>query len=145
MLTYENSVQFDLGEPSPVALRNFSLPEKGFIWSSSDWCEIVFAFSATPVSSKKLVDFILDIDVFKMAGHLTGQNVLLYLNGLRVGSHYITEQTTLVTRINAAMLRPSGNVLTFDTPDSRKPSEFGSPDDRKLGIQLFSIQIRPAA
>jgi hypothetical protein len=144
MLTYDNSVQFIIGEPAPVLLRNFSPPENGFVWSSSHWSEITFGFTATPVSRKKHADFTLDFDVFKMAGHVEGQNVLLYFNGLRVGSHYITQRTALVVPIDAAMLKPRDNVLTFDTPDSRRPSEFGSPDERKLGIQLFSMQVRPA-
>jgi hypothetical protein len=144
MLTYENSVQFVKGESAPVSLRNFFPPEDGFIWSSSHWSEITFGFSATPAGGKEHADLILDFDVFKIVGHVDGQNALIYLNGLRVGSHYITQRTTLVIPIDAAMLKPSGNVLTFDTPDTRKPSEFGIPDERQLGIQLFSMQIRAA-
>jgi hypothetical protein len=145
MLTYDNAVHFVKGEPAPVALRNFFPPENGFIWSASRWSEITFKFSATPASAKKYADVILDFDVFKMVGHVDGQNVLIYLNGLRVGSHYITERTTLAIRIDAKMLKPGENVLTFDTPDNNKPSEFGIPDERKLGIQLFAMQIRPTA
>jgi hypothetical protein len=142
MLTYENSIRFEKGKEVPVSLRNFHPPEDGFIWSSSIWSEITFEFSATAARAKKSADVILDFDVFKMEEHVEGQNALIYLNGLRVGSYYITRRTTIVIPIDCSLLKPSENVLTFDTPDSRKPSEFGSSDERQLGIQLFSMQIR---
>jgi hypothetical protein len=144
MLTYDNSIGFAKGKETPVALRNFYPPEDGFIWSSAHWSEITFEFSATAGRGKKNADVILDFDVFKKEKHVEGQNTLIYLNGLRVGSHYITRRTTVVIPIDSALLKPTENVLTFDTPDSRKPSEFGSSDERQLGIQLFSLQIRPA-
>ena len=143
MLTYNNSIQFVKDEAPPVSLRNFFPPENGFIWSTSYWSDITFAFSATPADEIKAADFILEFDVFKMGGHVEGQNVLIYLNGLRVGSHYVTQRTTVVIRMDAALLEPTDNVLTFDTPDTRMPSEFGLPDERRLGVQLFSMQIRP--
>jgi len=144
MLTYENSLQFAKGNEPAVSLRNFYPPEDGFIWSSSHWSEIAFRFSATAGRGKKNADLILDLDVFKVTGHIEGQNALIYLNGLRVGSHYITRRTAIVIPIDAALLKASENVLTFDTPNNRSPSDFGSADKRQLGIQLFSIQIRPA-
>lgn len=143
MLTYVNSIQFALGEPVLVSLRNFYEPENEFVWSSSRWSEITFSFSATPEVGAEEADVILDCDVFKVASRLEGQNILTYLNGARLGSHFITQRTLLSIRVGASQLKPTANVLTLDTPDSRKPSEFGSADDRQLGIQLFSIRIRP--
>lgn len=145
MLTYENSIQFAVGEPHEASLRNFYAPEAGFIWSSSVWSEITFDFLATPKVDTAEIDLILDCDVFRVGGRLDGQSVLAYLNGLRVASHFITRRTQLVIRVSAGSLKHSNNVLTLDTPDSRKPSEFGSTDDRRLGMQLFSMQIRPTA
>jgi hypothetical protein len=144
MLTYDNSVQFLKDEPTPLGLRNFFPPEDGFVWSSSYWSEITFGFSPSPARSKKFADLILDLDVFKVGGQLDGQNTFIYLNGLRVGSNYINRRTTVVIPIDASALKPGDNVLTFDTPDSRKPSDFGIRDERQLGIQLFSLQVRPA-
>jgi hypothetical protein len=145
MLTHDNSIQFVKDEAPPVSLRNFFPPENGFVWSTSYWSDITFAFSPTPAGVYKAAEFTLDFDVFKMGGHIDGQNVLIYLNGLRVASHYITQRTTVVIRLDPALLEPTDNVITFDTPDSRKPSEFGLPDERRLGVQLFSMQIRPIA
>jgi len=144
MLTYDNSVRFEKGRAPTVSLRNFYPPEDGFVWSSSRWSEIKFEFAATAGRDKKNVDVILDFDVFKVDGYMDGQNALIYLNGLRVGSHYISRRTAIIIPIDTALLKPSENVLTFDTPDSRIPSDFGIADKRQLGIQLFSIQIRPA-
>jgi hypothetical protein len=144
MLTYDNSVHFAKGKVPSVALRNFYPPEDGFVWSSGHWSEISFGFSFAPGRGKKLADVILDLDAFKKEGHTDGQNVFVYLNGLRVGSHYIDRRSTIVISIDPATLKLSDNVLVFDTPNSRMPSEFGMADGRQLGIQLFSVQIRPA-
>lgn len=143
MLTYDNSIQFVKDEAPAVSLRNFFPPENGFSWSTSSWSDITFTFSPTPAGGDKDAEFVLDIDVFKMGGHIEGQNVLIYLNGLRVGSHYVTQRTRVVIALDSALLEPTNNVLTFDTPDSKKPSEFGLPDERRLGVQLFSMHIRP--
>jgi hypothetical protein len=144
MLTYDNSIQFAKGKVPQVALRNFYPPEDGFVWSSGYWSEISFGFSAAPGRGRRLADVILDFDAFKKEGHTDGQNVLLYFNGLRVGSHFIDRRSIMAIPIDPATLKPSDNVLTVDTPNSRSPSEFGSADGRQLGIQLFSMQIRPA-
>src|ERR1700733_13481915 len=117
MLTYDNSVQFTLGEPTLASLRNFYAPETGFIWSSSEWSEIRFSFSATPEVESTEVDLSLDCDVFRVGGRFDGQNILIYLNGLRVGSHFITQRTQLNIRVSSADLKPADNVLTLDTPD----------------------------
>ena len=144
MLTYENSILFEKGRELTVVLRNFYPPEDGFVWSSSRWSDVTFGFSAGTGRRAKSADVILDIDVFKVEGNTNGQNALIYLNGLRVGSHYITRRTSVVIAIDSALLKPIENVLTFDTPDCRTPSDYGISDKRLLGIQLFSIKIRPA-
>jgi hypothetical protein len=144
MLTYDNSIQFVKDARPPVSLRNFFAPEDGFIWSTGAWCEITFGFSTVSGRGKRDADLILDLDVFKVAGETEGQNVLLYLNGLRIGSHYVTRRTTVVIPIDAAILKNENNVLTFDTPERKRPSDYGIADERQLGIQLFSMQLRPA-
>lgn len=144
MLTYDNSIQFKRSKEPTVVLRNFYPPEDGFVWSSSRWSDVTFGFSAGAGRRKKSADVILDLDAFKVEGQTGGQNALIYLNGLRVGSININRRTTVVIPIDAAVLKPSENVLTFDTPDSRTPSDYGIADKRLLGIQLFSMKIRPA-
>lgn len=146
MLTFDNSVKFVQGQDVPLILRNFYAPEDGFVWSSSRWSEITFAFSPTPNrTQRKGADLIIDLDVFKVDSKLEGQDVLIYFNGLRVGSHYLTRRTTIVIPLELTQLKAADNVLTFDTPDSSSPKQFGLSDGRRLGIQLFSLQVRPGS
>ena len=144
MLTYSNSVTFKKGKTPPIEMKNFFEPEDGFIWSESKWSEIYFSFSADTTRTVKSVDFLIELDVFKFPPELSGQDVLVYLNGLRLASSMLTKQSTLCLNFAASLLRPTENVLVFDTPDATKPSKFGLQDGRQLGIQLFSLQVRPA-
>ncbi len=143
MLNYKNSVSFVKGETPGVLLRNYYEPEDGFVWSSSKWSEIIFAFSADVPARAKSSDLILDLDVFKSPPALPFQTVKIYLNGWRIGSRDVTERTTALIPVNPLILKPVENVLTFDTPDASVPAAFGIPDQRRLGIQLFSLQFRP--
>lgn len=142
MRTFEDSVTFTAGTDPGVSLRNFWPPEDGFVWSTGIWSEITFAFTPSARQPAPLADLILDMDVFKKPDHLEAQNVLLYLNGLRIGSYYVQRRTTYFAAFDPKILRPADNVLTLDTPDVASPSEFGGSDSRKLGVQLFSLQIR---
>ena len=142
MLDWRNSVSFKRGENSSLALRNFSEPEDGFVWSHGKWCEIVFEFAGASPDTGGLADLVLDVDVFHAPPDVTHQSVLIYLNGLRIASSYIGRRTTYLAPFAASLLRPSENVLTIDTPDVVDPRKFGVEDARHLGIQLFSLQIR---
>jgi hypothetical protein len=142
MLSFENSATFSKAEESGVALGNFWEPEEGFVWSTGRWCEIMFSFDNAGRPPGLLADLIIDIDVFKREGHLEGQNVLLYLNGLRIASYFVQRRTTYFASFDPKLLKPNDNVLTIDTPDTARPSDFGSEDDRLLGVQVFSLQVR---
>jgi hypothetical protein len=144
MLNYENSVNFSKGEQPPVLMRNFCEAEDGFIWSMSKWCDVNFDFNSGGAKPRGSADLLLDLSVFKAPPILPGQNVFIYLNGLRIGSYHITSHINCIASFDPAILRSTDNVLTFDTPDAARPEDFGIPDGRILGIQLFSIQIRPA-
>lgn len=142
MLTYDNSLTFAKGVEPDATLRNFWGPEDKFVWSTGKWCEIVFGFHAEGKAPGPLVDLILDMDVFKVPEKLLGQNLFVYLNGLRIASQFCQRRTTSVASIDPKLLRASENMLTIDTPDSAMPSDFGVADTRLLGIQLFSVQLR---
>ena len=142
MLTFENSLTFSSNEEPDAQLRNFWGAENGFIWSSGQWCELTFSFDTKSADKNGLLDLILDIDVFKNGDELKGQNVLLYLNGLRIGSLFCTKRSTMVFSFDARLLKAEENVFTMDTPDATSPSLFGSKDTRTLGVQLFSMQVR---
>ena len=142
MLAFDRSVTFREGQDLDVALRNFWPPEGLWAWSSGKWAEINFAFDFRSRPPDGLAELIIDLDVFKYKDKHPGQNVLIYLNGLRVGSLYCTRRAAVVFTFNARILSRDDNVLTLDTPDAARPSEFGSADQRMLGVQLFSAQIR---
>ncbi len=142
MLNYKNSVSFIKGETPFVLLRNYYEPEDGFVWSTSKWSEIIFAFSAEGPPKARSSDLILDLDVFRAPPDLPHQTVKIYLNGWRIGSRDVTDRTTALIPFYPALLKPIENVLTFDTPDASVPATFGVPDERRLGIQLFSLQFR---
>jgi hypothetical protein len=141
MLTYDNSVTFLKGQEPAIALRNFWEPEDGFVWSTGKWCEISFSFDRTNVANIQ-ADLILDLDAFKIGEKISGQNFFLYLNGLRIGSHFCMKRTTFIATFSTKLLSETNNVLTVDTPDAAVPKEHGLLDNRLLGLQLFSLQIR---
>ncbi len=144
MLSFKNSVVFTKGEAPPVLLRNFYEPEDGFVWGTSRWSEITFSFTGDrPVPGTK-ADLVLDLDVFKAPPTLPCQTVLVYLNGLRIGSKDVNMRLTAIFPFPGEILRKAENVLTFDTPNVSVPSAFGIPDERLLSVQLFSLQLRRA-
>ncbi|QLH71662.1 hypothetical protein [Rhodopseudomonas palustris] len=142
MLNFKNSLSIADGGLPDDALRNFWGVEKGFVWSKGRWCEIAFGFDLAELNGTQLCDLILDIDVFRHEGRLDGQNLLIYLNGLRIGSLYCTQFCTVVFPFEASLLKADENILTIDTPDAESPSTLGKGDSRTLGLQLFSVQIR---
>jgi hypothetical protein len=142
MQSFETSVTFLAGEEPDAALRNFWAPEDGFVWSTGKWCEISFAFDSGGKPVGQLADLIIDADAFRFERQLEGQNALVYLNGVRIGSFYVLRRTTYFATFDPHLLRPTDNVITIDTPDAACPSDFGSDDGRRLGIKLFSLQIR---
>jgi hypothetical protein len=142
MLAFGNSVTFAAGKVPVVVLRNFWEPESGFVWSTGKWCEICFPFDLGTRPADGAAEIILDLDVFKVDDKMPGQNVLVYLNGLRIGSLYCTSRTTAAFGFDSQILAKDANILTFDTPDSARPSDFGVNDNRSLGVQIFSMRVR---
>ena len=144
MLTYGNSVSFQDGHQSPVTMRNFSEPEDGFVWSIGKWCELGFDFQDAGKQIDGRADLLLDVEAFHVPEQLPEQTVLVYLNGIRVASAFVSTRTHLIGCFDRRWLRPSDNLLTVDTPDVVLPTVFGVADTRPLGIKLYSIQIRKA-
>jgi len=142
MLTFENFITFVKNEDPPVVLRNFWEPEDGFVWSKGKWSETTFAFDLPRKPFMVPAELILDLDVFKTGEGFPGQNVLIYLNGLRLGSSFVTRRFNYIAPFDPAILRSSENTLILDTPDSASPKDHGMADSRQLGVQLFSMQVR---
>jgi len=143
LLTFTNSVTFTEKGANAVSLRNFSEPEDGFVWSHGKWCEVVFSFTDDKTVKASIADVILELDVFKVPPTFPGQDVFIYFNGLRVASLFVNRRLTILGTFPRSFLRANENVITFDSPDVIEPRSVGVQDDRKLGIQLFNIKIRP--
>ncbi|HYZ30948.1 MAG TPA: hypothetical protein VE684_01550 [Crenalkalicoccus sp.] len=142
MLAFETPILFGTAMDEAVRLRNFSPPEDGFIWSGGKWCEVEFdADLGRALRGRTTVEFMIDLDVFKFPPAFPGQNLLVYMNGLRIASSFITTRTVLTMPVRPAVVQPTGNVLVLDIPDAIRPSEFGLEDDRLLGAQLFSLAV----
>jgi hypothetical protein len=126
-----------------MRFENFFPYEAEFCWSSSTWSEIIFPIPATVLKPETLFDIVVDVDVFKSPPGLVGQNVFMYLNGLRLASRFVSKRMLVALRIAGRYLCLQDNVLTIDTPDAAIPEEHGIKDSRRLGVQLFSIIGRP--
>ncbi len=134
-----------------IVLRNFYAPEDGFVWSSGPWCEVAFLAGGAPAprgagrARRRGGDdetvLVLDLDVFRAPPHFNGQNVLVYLNGLRVHSALVLGRMNLVVDLGTEGLAAAQNVLTLDLPDATRPADFGLEDERRLGVKIFSLAL----
>jgi hypothetical protein len=124
-----------------VELTGFWPSEDGFVWSSGKWCELTFRFNLQGAPTEECGELVMDFDSYKSPPALEGQNVFIYLNGLRIGARRLTKRVTAFIEFDPAILKAT-NVLTMDTPDAASPSQFGGTDERVLGIQLFTFQAR---
>ncbi len=141
VLDQDSIVTFSKDTTPPVELRNFWPPEDGFVWSAGKWCEVAFEFQVDLARRGDSGELVLDLDAFRAPPGLEAQNVMIYLNGLRIGSRRIVKRTTAFFEFNPATLKRA-NVLVFDTPEAASPATFSGTDTRLLGLQMFSFQIR---
>lgn len=146
MLRLGEALNFSSDVTEFLSLTNFSSPEEHFVWSNGRWAEVVFDLDhREDIRPETPISMHLDVDVFKFPPALPGQNVLVYCNGVRVKSAFVTERTTLRCPLGVAPLLRQQNVLTFDLPDARTPQDLGVPDDRMLGLQIFSVAFEAMA
>lgn len=143
MLNFSNQIELEPGKSPNAQFVNFSDIEDGFIWQNGKWGEVIFDFEEKLPIRNLEIDIILELDSFKFSEKLPGQNVFFYLNGIRVGSFFVDARKIIFIPIESELLKKK-NTLTIDAPDSVCPKKFGLNDDRTLGIQLFSLQIRKA-
>lgn len=133
------------GDPHAIRLRNFDNPEADFAWSIGRFAEAAFDCDRDALAATEGGALLLDIDTFRVPPVLAGQNLLVFLNGLRVHSAFVTARTLVTLRLRPGMLQAEDNMLTFDVPDAIRPMEFGMEDGRMLGLKLFSMALEPAA
>ncbi len=141
MLDANSIVTFSKDTLPMVELKSFWPPEDGFVWSAGKWCEVVFQYAVGTAQPHDRGELVLDFDSYKSPPALEAQNVFMYLNGLRVGARRMNKRVTAFIEFDPAILKPT-NVLTIDTPDAVSPATFSGRDERVLGIQLFTLQVR---
>jgi hypothetical protein len=143
MAAFDKLITFDSNTPPGCTLKNFYDPEEDFVWSNGLWCEISLPLPADPLANaaKIPLDIAIDLAAFKTSPELEGQNVLVYANGLRLASRFITHRVTVMLELPAAFIREGENIITIDTPNAAFPATYGFNDTRQLGIQLFSLRL----
>ncbi len=142
MLTPHLHFTFSHNVTPDVALTNFWPPEDGFVWSTKSWCQLAFDIPGGVGPAGDGAELLFDLDVFRAAPDLEGQDIHVYANGLRLASRHVTARTTILIELPRGLLRQHGNVIIIDTADAAHPSDFGEADSRRLGIKLFSVQLR---
>ena len=135
----KDTISFHKDAQPSVGLKNFWPPEDGFVWSTGRWCEITFECSPRKPPGKRIVELEIELDVFKAPPELGGQNIFIYVNGLRLASRFITGRIIVLLEAPATA---SDNLITIDTPDATRPSDHGLEDSRRLGVQIYAIQVR---
>ena len=141
MLDSDKIVSFSRDVLPVVELKSFWPPEDGFVWSAGRWCEIAFDYRLEAKGQQSQGELVIELDCFKAPPQLEAQSAFFYLNGLRVGARRVNKRATVFIEFDGALLKPA-NVLTIDTPDATSPSQFSGTDERVLGVQLFSLQVR---
>jgi hypothetical protein len=141
MLDSNTIVTFSKDVLPIVEMKSFWPAEDGFIWSAGKWCEIVLQYDVGRSQPGERAELVLDLDSFKSPPALEAQNVFIFLNGLRIGARRLNKRITAFIEFDPAILKPA-NTLIVDTPDATTPATFKGNDERVLGIQLFTFQIR---
>jgi hypothetical protein len=142
MVANSSSFSFQKDKQPVVGLENFWPPEDGFVWSTGSWCEIRLPPTINGgTGSEGLDEIAIDVDIFRAPPELEGQNVFIYVNGLRLASRFITGRMVLLLKVPAGALTSAENVISIDTPDATRPSAHGQGDSRCLGVKIFSVQI----
>jgi len=139
----DRPVTFGAGMTPVVTLVNFSEPEDGFVWSLGPWCEMRFDLDVARAEVETGVELTLDANVFAAPPQLPGQSVIAFLNGVRIGSAWVTGRGLIAFRSPRVTLFRESNRLTLDVPNAVRPSKFGHPDERRLGIKVFSLVVKP--
>lgn len=145
MMRFGAPVQFGEGHEEWLELRNFHPPEPGgFSWSAGRWCEVSFPMDPAALGPQGHVLLELDFDAFRQPPILRTQDVLVYLNGLRLGALVLRGRQQASFRLRRSTLEATENVLAVDVPDAARPVDFGHTDGRLLGLKLFSMLLEPA-
>jgi hypothetical protein len=122
----------------------WSVPEEGETWCIGPYSSLVLP------APQRAVPHVLTFDLrpHLQAHHLTEQRLAVRVGGIKVASFRITDRTTRSCVIPVSLLAPGRPLeLMFETPDARRPSQFGESDSRMLALAFLSLRLfhdRPA-
>lgn len=118
---------------------NFHPAEDGFAWSRSSWGEVQFENRGRAAQVSRLE---ADLDIFRQPSAKDPQrDCFLFLNGALVGCANTAGRSVISFSLPPNGLRPDSNRLTFMLDHALCPNDFGVPDTRTLGFQLFRVRF----
>ncbi len=122
----------------------WSVPEDGETWCIGPYSSLVLP------APERAVPLVLTIHLrpHLQDHHLTAQRLAIRVGGIKIASFRITDRTTRSCVIPVSLLAPGRPLeLMFETPDARRPSQFGDTDTRMLALAFLSLRLfydRPA-
>ena len=131
---YEGNARWYLDE-------GWSDPERGFTWTVGKRASLVMRLS----KPRSVVSLTATLNPFLHPGALDRQSVEILVNGRKVGRWTINRRGY---RPQSMDIPPNffsdlgQTILTFETPDSAAPVEFGASGDRRvLGVAFSSLEL----
>jgi hypothetical protein len=140
--TYGTDLRFgEGGSETPYLKAGWSVPEKGFRWTSSGQAGLALGVPAPPGD-------VLLRTTFAMA--LTGspgpaaQRVVVSGNGRKISEWVVKQAGVQEATIPRDVLAGGTLDLWFELPDALEPSRLsGSADGRKLAVAVQSLSLSP--
>jgi hypothetical protein len=131
-------VDFTQGKNRAGLLAGWSVSEPQGVWSLGTEAPLGFMLPAE--GAPKGLN--IKAGVFLEPEKLPKQHVEIWSGDTKLAAHDLTavEAEFVVPLDNASMNKDRALILTFHLPDSATPREvLGTPDDRRIAIQLKSV------
>ena len=121
--------------------EGWSDPERGFTWTLGKRASLVMKLP----EPRGTVSLTATLNPFLHSGPLDKQSVEILVNGRGVGHWTLTRSGYHQQRMNIPpdfFTDLAQTVITFETPDSAAPVEFGVSGDRRvLGVAFSSLEL----
>lgn len=138
LIPYSDGAPISFQAPDTTAVFvGWSQPERVFRWSECSPARILFRRDANPAFRSNVIEM--------TAGSLGPQRVVIYLNGVLVGTMElpgtITPPSTRRLPFDARLLKAGAvNELTLETPDAQRVS--GARESRRLGLSFVQLGFK---
>src|SRR5438105_2527265 len=118
---------FDFGESAPYS------------WTIAQSCEIDVPL---PMPRQE-VAFQIDAAPFTSGERVTGQQLVVYLNGLFLGMHTFRSREAKMFPVFRTAISPRSTRIALVIPTAASPKQLGlSSDVRELGFAVYSILFK---